>query len=170
MKIFQKLALVISAQAMLAMNVIATDLSAAEESQIKAEIKELADAYAINRDNNDAVAYANTFAKDGTLILYGNSYSGRETIQTRIDESDSSGVGMHVMSTSVIEVIDSEHATGVHYATIYGGTKADSHEAGDIIPLANFRVMGKYHDKYVLTDEGWKFSERRLEPIFSGPE
>lgn len=52
----------------------------------------------------------------------------------------------------VIEVIDSEHATGVHYATIYGGTKADLHEAGDMVPLANFRVMGKYHDKYVLTD------------------
>ena len=34
MKIFQKLALVIAAQAMLTMSAIAADLSAAEESQI----------------------------------------------------------------------------------------------------------------------------------------
>lgn len=167
---FQKVVMFICAQAALTMSATAADLSAEEEWQIKAEIKQLADAYAVNRDNNDAVAYANTFAEDGVLILYGNSYAGRETIQARTEGGDPNRVGMHVMSTSAIEIIDSEHATGVHYATIYGGTKSDSHEEGDMIPLTNFRVMGKYHDKYVLTDAGWKFAERRLEALFSAPE
>lgn len=148
----------------------AADISAVEEWQIKQAVKELSDSYAITRDNNDYQGYANTFTKDGSLILYGSITTGREAIQARAESGSKTAVRMHIMTSSAIEVIDREHATGVHYATIYSGEKSESHQEGDIVVAPNYRVMGKYHDKYVLTDAGWKFAERRLEPIFRAIE
>lgn len=145
------------------------ELSAAEEWQIKAAIKELSDSYAITRDNDDAVAYANTFAKGGSLILYGEVITGRDAIRERT-ENATPNMRMHIMTSSAIEVIDRLNATGVHYATIYSAPKGESYQEGDTVIAPYYRVMGKYHDKYVLTDEGWKFAERRLEPIFRSAE
>jgi len=147
----------------------AADMSAAEEWLIKAQIKELSDSYGIHRDNNDHDGYANTFAEDGELILYGNVSKGRDEIRARAANA-SDNVRMHVLTSSLINVIDSENATGVHYITVFSAAKPEGFEDGDTVVSPNFRVMGKYHDKYVLTDEGWKFAERRIEPIFSASE
>lgn len=144
----------------------AEDMSATEEWGIKAAIKELSDNYGITRDNDDAVGYANNFAEDGSLILYGNRATGRAAIQARAEGGTPNTVRMHVLTSSAINIIDAKHATGVHYMTVYSGQRSDDHKDGDTVDIANFRVMGKYHDKYVLTDDGWKFAERRLEPIF----
>ena len=80
------------------------------------------------------------------------------------------GVGMHVMSTSKIDVVDENTATGIQYVTVYSGTPDESQGADQIIPITGFRLIGKYYDKYVRTEEGWKFAEHRLQRVFTTPQ
>jgi len=53
---------------------------------------------------------------------------------------------------------------------VYGGTPDETQSGEQVIPIDGFRLMGKYHDKYVRTDEGWKFAERRLQRVFTAAE
>lgn len=145
----------------------AQEMDAMEEFFIKAQIKELVDRYAIARDNLDAQEYANTFAEDGALVIGGNAVQGRDVIAARVEAANPNSIGMHIMSTSQITVIDAENATGIHYATVYGATADDSHEAGSVIAVPGFVAQGKYFDKYELTEEGWKIAERRFERVYS---
>lgn len=144
----------------------AQEMSALDEWMIKAEIKELVDRYAMARDNIDAVTYANTFSENGTLIIGGQPYSGRDVIQARVEAANQDSIGMHMMSTSEITVTDANNATGIHYATVYGATPAEGHVDGDSVEIVGFIAQGKYHDTYVRTEEGWRISERRFERIY----
>ncbi|MCZ0952277.1 MAG: nuclear transport factor 2 family protein [Rhodospirillaceae bacterium] len=144
----------------------AADLSAQDEWMIKAEIKQLVDTYAMARDNLDAVAYANTFTENGTLIIGGQPHSGRDVLQARVEGANQESIGMHIMSTSDITVIDENNATGIHYATVYGAIPGEDHPEGDAIDVAGFVAQGKYFDRYERTDEGWRISERRFERIY----
>ena len=140
-------------------------VSDSQAVQIKMAIKSLVDEYAVTRDNNDAAGYAATFAEDGTLDLYGTAYS-RDALRERVEASDPSGVSMHLMSTGQINIVDETSATGVHYFTLYTGSRGDEQEEGSAVNVSSFTVMGKYHDDYILTDDGWKFANRRVEAIF----
>jgi len=151
------------------LNAEAQEMSAEDEWRAKAEIRQLVDKYAFSRDNLDADGYAGVFAENGTLLLFGESYTGREAIRSLSENWNTDSVGMHIMSTSLITLLDERSATGINYATVYGETPDSSHQEGDLIPVTNFVVQGRYFDKYELTDEGWKISERRFEPIYSGP-
>lgn len=144
----------------------AADLSEQDEWLIKAEIKQLVDTYAMARDNLDAVAYANTFTENGTLILGGQPYTGRDVLQARVEGANQASIGMHLMSTSDITVIDENNATGIHYATVYGAIPGEDHAESDAVEVAGFVSQGKYFDQYERTDEGWRISERRFERIY----
>jgi hypothetical protein len=87
-------------------------------------------------------------------------------LQKRVEDSDPNVARMHIMSTSQITVIDDHKATGIQYVTVYAKTLEAPVEEGYRIPLDGFAVMGKYFDKYVLTDDGWKFAERKMQPVF----
>jgi len=143
------------------------DIATDKVMLIKIEIAELVDNYAITRDNLDPLGFPNTFAEDGVLVLRGKTYKGREALRKRIQASDPNIVSMHMMSAGQISVLDENTATGVQYVTVYSATKEASGQANGSLTTAGFAVIGKYHDKYVRTSEGWKFSERRFEQIFS---
>lgn len=170
MKLIKKMGCACALLILAVANVQAADMSAEQEWQIKAEIKQLVDRYAMARDNHDAVAYANVFSPNGTLIINGSPYTGRDVLQSRVEAVDPNTLGMHVMSTSQISVIDESHATGIHYATVYGARYPEGHEEGNTVAVPNFSVMGKYHDKYELTSEGWRIAERRFERVFTAAE
>ena len=145
----------------------AADLSAEEEWRIKAEIKQLVDRYAMSRDNLDAEGYAGVFAEDGTLFLFGESYTGHDDIASLSESWDVDSVGMHMMSTSQITIVDESNATGIHYSTVYGAVPPESHEEGGLIEISGPVIQGKYSDVYRLTDEGWRIAERRFQPVYS---
>jgi|SaaInl5LU_22_DNA_1037371.scaffolds.fasta_scaffold47181_2 hypothetical protein len=145
----------------------AADLSAEDEWRIKAEIKQLVDKYAMSRDNLDAEGYAGVFAEDGTLHLFGESYTGPDEILSLSENWDVDSVGMHIMSTSQITIVDESNATGIHYSTVYGAVPPESHAAGGLIEISAPVIQGKYTDAYRLTDEGWKIAERRFQPVYS---
>jgi hypothetical protein len=98
------------------------ELSAQQELINKSEITELVNAYAMHRDNLDADGYANTLAEDGRIFLGGDWITGRDSLREYVEGWNRDGVGMHIMSTSKIDVVDENTATGVQYFTVYSGT------------------------------------------------
>jgi uncharacterized protein (TIGR02246 family) len=147
---------------------IADEIDSEEAAKIKLEITQLVNDYAIYRDRLDARNYANLFAEDGRLTVRGRLTQGREAIYERISGYDSSHVSMHIMTSSQINIIDRDHATGVHYAAVYSAAATDDSDRP--IPVKGFTVLGQYHDKYVRTEEGWKFAERVMKPVFRTAE
>lgn len=145
----------------------AEEMSIEQQLSAKAEIKLLADGYAIHRDSLNAQAYADLFAEDGKFFYRGKVYAGREVLQQRIKDVNPLSTTMHVMATSLITLVDEKNATGIHYATIYSKTLDKPVESGKTIPVQGFAVMGKYLDKYKVTKDGWKIAERSFQPIFS---
>lgn len=153
-----------------AANVEANELTSEQEALIKAEIKQLVDAYAVYRDQRDAEGYASLFGEDGVFLFRGEAYSGKEVLEQRIRNTDPNTTLMHVMTSSLIEVIDENTATGVQYVSIYQKTSDQPRKPGQVLEVEGFDVTGKYHDKYILKEGGWQFAERSFEAVFKAPK
>ncbi len=148
----------------------AAELTHQQAQEIKSEIKQLVDDYGYYRDILQPEGHANVFAEDGKFMFRGEVYQGREAIAKRIEEHETTGLSMHMMSSSHVDIIDANNATGVHYAAVYSVTPEQPLEEGEIFPVNGPNVIGKYIDKYVLTSEGWKISERQFTRVFSTTE
>lgn len=146
----------------------ADELKADEIAEIKRDIQQLVNDYAIYRDRHDAKGYSSLFAEDGCLTVRGNKLCGREALFERLANADASSVSMHIMTTSQVTVIDHHNAQGVHYAAVYTGTRTENKEGA--IPVSGFSVLGQYHDRYVKTADGWKIKERVMQPVFTTAE
>ena len=127
-------------------------------------IKALVDDYAVYRDSLDGDGYANLFAPNGKFHFRGNVFQGYEALKKRIDDTDPTFTTMHQMATGQISINEDGTASGIHYATIYSHASDIPRQEGESRNLESFAVMGRYIDEYVLTDQGWKFADRRFQP------
>jgi len=116
--------------------------------------------YAYHRDQFNAKEFANLFTEDASLTVVSQTWVGRAEIEQRIEGLKTGSTIRHEMSTIRIVPIDADHATGVSYATIY------SAPAG-VNSVSGFALMGEYHDEFVRTADGWKFSKRVLVSKYS---
>lgn len=148
----------------------AAEISHQQAKEIKAEIKQLVDDYGYYRDSYQAEGYANVFSEDGKFIFRGQVYQGHEALAKRIHDADKTGVSLHMMSSSHVDILDANNATGIHYAAIYSKTPEEPLQKGAMISVNGPAVIGKYTDKYVLTENGWKISERMFIPVFNTAE
>ncbi len=116
--------------------------------------------YAYHRDQFNAKEFADLFTEDATLTVVSQTWEGRAEIEQRIEGLKTGSTIRHEMSTIRIVPIDENHATGVSYATIYSAPAGQSTVSG-------FTLMGEYHDEFVRTADGWKFSKRVLVSKYS---
>jgi len=116
--------------------------------------------YAYHRDQFNAKEFANLFTEDASLTVVSQTWVGRAEIEQRIEGLKTGSTIRHEMSTIRIVPIDADHATGVSYATIYSAPAGVSSVSG-------FALMGEYHDEFVRTADGWKFSKRVLVSKYS---
>lgn len=116
--------------------------------------------YAYHRDQFNAKEFANLFTEDASLTVVNQTWEGRANIEKRIEDLKTGSTIRHEMSTIRIVPIDADHATGVSYATIYSAPAGATSVSG-------FTLMGEYHDEFVRTAEGWKFSKRVLVSKYS---
>jgi len=116
--------------------------------------------YAYHRDQFNAKEFADLFTEDASLTVVNQTWVGRTDIQKRIEDLKTGSTIRHEMSTIRIVPIDADHATGVSYATIYSAPAGETAVKG-------FNLMGEYHDEFLRTPEGWKFSKRVLVSKYS---
>ena len=121
----------------------------------KASIQELQVMYAVAIDSGNYDKLDNIFTSDAVGI-YGRPFNGIEEIkQAMIDGCD--------YLTSV------QHLNGNHWATINGNTASAGcylHVVQHLVDTAggDFHEMGGvYFDELLLTDNGWRITERRIE-------
>jgi hypothetical protein len=91
---------------------------------------------------------------------------GRHDILSSFEARPSERVGRHLITNIVIDVLDSSTAKGICYAALYSGTAGVMAEKFGLQAQAS-QFIGEYEDDFVLTDQGWKFAQRKGRIIFS---
>ncbi len=145
----------------------AAELSAAQKREIIFECQQLVTDYAYYRDLRDADKFAELFTEDARMLARGQWNEGRQALRDHVNGDDMDTVSLHLMTTIKIIPQDDNSATGISYVAVAHGPRAEDESTA--VPLDNFVVVGKYHDTFVRTDDGWKISERSFRPTFSNP-
>jgi hypothetical protein len=145
----------------------AAELSAAQKREIIFECQQLVTDYAYYRDLRDAEKVADLFTDDARMLARGHWNEGRQALLDHVNGDDMDTVSLHLMTTIKIIPVDEDSATGVSYAAVAHESKGEDESAP--VFLDNFVVVGKYHDTFVRTDDGWKISERMFKPTFRKP-
>jgi uncharacterized protein (TIGR02246 family) len=117
--------------------------------------------YAYFRDRPDAEGVADLFTEDAQLTVLGQTFAGRAAIAERIRDAADGPVFRHMMSTIRIFPDDETYAHGVSYVAVYTAP------AGQLPgPLHQPAAVGEYHDRFVLTESGWKIARREFIAVF----
>ena len=92
--------------------------------------------------------------------------TGRADILASFEARPQDRVGRHLITNIVIDVLDSTHARGFCYATLYSGSSGHKAEKFGLQAQAS-QFIGEYADRFELTPQGWKFVERKGCIIFT---
>ena len=119
------------------------------------EIRHLIARYAQTADDPDTSGFAALFTSDGVLALPAKRCVGQAEIEQWLLATLKTGKTRHLFMNPLIEVISPGQASG--------SMDMLALRAGDLgwVLAATLR----YTDRYVHTGQGWKFSERNLQPM-----
>ncbi len=120
--------------------------------------------YASFRDGERGEALAELFSVDGTLVVNGQQYAGRQALLARF-ASPSKQMVRHMMSNIRITVESDSTASGISYALIFVGETPSKFPTAPV-EVSGFAAMGEYHDVFKRTANGWRIAARRFVPIF----
>ncbi|CAN7566606.1 nuclear transport factor 2 family protein [Pseudomonas umsongensis] len=119
------------------------------------EIRHLIARYAQTADDSDIACFAALFTSDGVLALPAKRCVGHAEIEQWLLATLKPGKTRHLFMNPLIEVTSPGQASG----------------SMDMLALrANdegwlLAATLRYTDRYVHTEQGWKFSERKLQPM-----
>lgn len=112
---------------------------------------------AVNR--RDAAVWGDTWAEDATWKIMGMEPQGRETI-VKLWEQLMGGFPFVVqMPSEGLVTVDGDTATGRFYL----------HEWGKGPDGTGMLTLGVYHDTFQRDPDGWRFSERDFNSMYTGP-
>ena len=118
--------------------------------------------FAERTDARDSDALADMFVEDGVFrrpTAPDQPIQGREAIRAGFAARPANKMTRHIVTNTVVTVVDDNEATAVSYLILYMATVAE----GGGLPKADAKqLIGAFHDTIVrdafLT---WKFKERR---------
>jgi len=115
-------------------------------------------------DHGEASKIADLFSEDGICVV-GGKHRGRDQIRKafRVREENKGRISRHVCNNFVLHSVNDTEASGTVYLTLY---RSDGPEDRKIAKLEGPVVVGEYRDKFVKTNEGWRFSLREIEASF----
>lgn len=125
--------------------------------------------YARRVDFGEAAAIADLFTEDGRWegdqVFEGQAqirewFEGRQALTRRISR--------HVCTNVIVEVISPTEARGHCYMVNYRHDRAEGDESLPV-PTEVPKYVGELHDEFRLTDDGWRFSSRRVSVAFRRP-
>jgi hypothetical protein len=122
--------------------------------------------YCIHADRRETEAFVQLFAEDGSVAVPEHpAFVGHEAIRWSIEALAALPVAMrHVMTNSVIDVIDADNATGLCYLTVWNSAEPADENGWRPIELPG--TVGEYHDVFRRTPAGWRFASRQLTRVF----
>jgi len=144
-----------------------SEISEEDRERIRRECIELITKLVHYSDHLRAVESSELFAADGTWVRGGKPFTGREAIVKSFNGPATEYL-RHFVTTPLIEVDDESHARGVSYYLLF------RHDPGTDepklpMPLGAPFSMGEWHDRFVKTDQGWRFAHREVRRLFQAP-
>jgi len=137
------------------------------QANIERECEKLSVAYARHVDFGEYDKFVQLFAEDGELNVTGRPVKGREDLTRAMAARSGALRSRHVLTNIWTDVIDDDYAEGISYVSLYRHTGEDL-EGDDEGPriISGPSAIGHYADKFVRTDEGWRFASRVLHFAF----
>lgn len=113
-------------------------------------------------DEGHASQVADLFTADGVWASPESTFDGRDAIRAAFLRRETSGRrSRHVCTNVAIDLEDETHATGLCYLTLFR-TDAERTPPKGTTP----DLVGVYRDRFVRTEEGWRFASRVTEVSF----
>ena len=114
-------------------------------------------------DEGHASAVADLFTADGVWSSPESSFDGQAAIRAAFLRREQSGRrSRHVCTNVAIDVHDESHAAGLCYLTLFRTDEEGTPARGTRPDL-----VGVYRDRFVRTDDGWRFASRLTEVMFA---
>src|SRR5215472_14029122 len=137
----------------------------AEKIAIEHACSRLALDYSHYADSNQLEAWANLFAEDAEMTLFGQTHKGRAAILGSLNGGNRGQVAtFHSNSNIRIDVVSPTEARGTVGVTLFAAPKKDGvAQVKEITPA----VVGHYIDEYRKTAEGWRIAKRGFNMLFS---
>jgi hypothetical protein len=141
---------------------VSTDLVLNVED--RAELEALVVEIAWRIDHRKADTVYELFTEDGTMTLGPQAMRGRnELIEWGTARSDAGRTTRHVCTNLRFAGTGPDRAEGTVIATVF---LHDGDGVGSSMPF----TVGEYHDEYVRGPDGWRFSSRAMEIVFSASD
>ena len=134
---------------------------------IERACEQLSIEYARSVDFRDYDNFIELFTDDAVLDV-GKRLEGKEAIRASINQRSREIRTRHVLTNIFVEVLDSTHARGISYLTLYRYVGVESTRRG-AVPSVLPTAVGHYEDKFVRTSAGWRFASRILHVAFRDP-
>ena len=130
-----------------------------ERLAIEWQCQKLCNQFANYNDQNDFRAVCDLFTADGSFwrpSVPDTEIRGRENIYQAFLKRPPLVI-RHIVSNCVIEVLSETEATGLSYLVFLAAPLTQ-----DPLPLISGPAhVGEFHDRFVKTNDGWKFRERK---------
>ncbi|ONH60422.1 hypothetical protein CcI49_11350 [Frankia sp. CcI49] len=124
--------------------------------------RELIVAFAHHLDHREFDQVAALFSEDGVWVRHGEHLAGRTQIHDLLLRRPANQVERHVMTTMRVTQRSATRCDAVSYVMIFRSDR------GSVPPavVAGPSAVGEFHDRFLLTAEGWKFTHRSSESVF----
>ena len=140
-------------------------MDAKQRKEIEQECRDLVIAITQYGDHREAEKAVALFAEDGTWLRGGKPYKGHAEILGSYQRGSATQVTRHINGGTMVTVKDDNHAESVtYYVALHHDPKAP--DAKFPLPFDPPFSMGEWHDKFVKTPKGWRFSSRETKRLF----
>jgi hypothetical protein len=121
--------------------------------------------YGIYADQLDEERFVGLFTDDAWIkVPEQPAFRGRVAIAAGIKQMRALGlVYRHVMTNNVVDAIDERTADGLCYLMAFNS--AAPPDANGARPMELATTLGEYRDRFVKTDQGWRFESRELRRV-----
>jgi hypothetical protein len=137
----------------------------AQERAIQWQCKHLLASYYNHVDHGEFEEGAQVFAPDVEWRWREWAVSGRENMLKDLKSALTTTHIRHLITNTVVKVIDEDHAESLSYVTIYThkGERADD---GSATHKGGPDYINELHDKLVRLDDGWHIAQRHIKTAF----
>jgi len=129
--------------------------------EIERECERLIAKYCYYVDHDEATRVADLFTDDGVWKNVNVTMTGRDRIRAGFQKrQDNQGrMSRHVCTNTLIDVISETEASGTVYMSLY---YHDGEVERETSPTNCLQKLGEYRDRFVKTNEGWRFGYREV--------
>jgi hypothetical protein len=119
-------------------------------------------------DSGQAGSIADLFVADGIWEAYRKRIVGQADLREAFHQrqKNTRRVSRHICSNISIDILGPREAVGRTYFTLF---REELSSRKEFVPFSGPKMIGDYIDRFLLTEDGWKFAHRKVIVIFKIP-